>query len=287
MKEIIGWIISIEDRARKCYEEAATCFSEDKELSRFLIHMAEGEELHSEIIRDIAEHLKHEPHPPFFISLDDETKRKIERPFVEFERALAEGKLTRKDLLEHIVAAEFSEWNDIFLCTINAVKDSPHKFSRVAPRMQQHKRCVERFLGSDPSLNGLVERIRGYSPVWQEHILVISDSEHIAALFAAVLREDGTVESAGNGEEALKKLESSYYAAIITCVEMPVLSGVEFYKKAVELYPHMNERILFCTDSVNEKDIPFFEKNNLKCLVHPVPVNVLRKEIADILDRPA
>jgi CheY-like chemotaxis protein len=286
MKEILGWLITIEDRARRCYEEAADLFCEDKELSRFLSRLAKAEEHHGEIIRDIAERLKDKIQLPFFITLDDETKTKIEDPLTVFERALDGKKLTRQALFEHMIAVEFSELNDIFLCTINAAKDSPHKFPRVAPKLQQHKRSIERFLESDPSLKGLVERIRGYSPVWQENILVVHNSESIAALFAAILKDEGTVECVKNGEEALKKLAQNYYAAIIACVRMPVMDGIEFYKKAVKLYPQMNERIIFCSDSVKEKESLFFRANNLKCLVHPVPVNELRKAVADVLDRP-
>lgn len=287
MKEIIGWLITIEDRARRCYEKAANLFCEDKELSRFLTRLAEAEEDHLEIIRDIAERLKDKIQLPFFITLDGETKKKIEDPFTSLERALDGKKLTRQALFEHMVTVEFSEWNDIFLCTINAVKDAPHKYSRVAPKLQQHKRSIERFLESDPSLKGLVERIRGYSSVWRENILVVHNSESIASLFAAVLKDEGGVDVVANGEEALKKLARNYYAAIIACVRMPVMDGIEFYKKAVKLYPQMNERIIFCTDSIDERDSLFFRANNLKCLVHPVPVNELRKAVADVLDRPS
>jgi rubrerythrin len=76
MKEILGWLITIEDRAKRCYEKAAEFFCEDKELSRFLTRLAKTEEQHREIIRDIAGRLKDKTQIPFFIALDDETKKR-------------------------------------------------------------------------------------------------------------------------------------------------------------------------------------------------------------------
>jgi CheY-like chemotaxis protein len=284
MKEIINWIINIEDRAARCYEKAATIFSEEKELADLLARMAEEERFHRELAVEAAESIKDKKHIPFFIYLDEDSKQKIEHPFLEFEKHLARGGLTKEALFECMVAAEFSEWNDLFLYIINTVKGS-HDFSRVAPKIQQHKRCIERFLESDPALKGHCERIKGLHPVWREKILIVDDSDIIAALFSTVLREEGAVESAANGVEALEKLERDYFAAIITDVDMPVMNGIEFYKKAVERYPNIKERVLFCTGSDITEYLSFFKENNLTYIIRPVPIKELKNAVVDILKR--
>ncbi len=41
MKEIIDWLLEMEQLAGKCYREAADKYPEDKELADFLSRMAE------------------------------------------------------------------------------------------------------------------------------------------------------------------------------------------------------------------------------------------------------
>jgi YesN/AraC family two-component response regulator len=45
------------------------------------------------------------------------------------------------------------------------------------------------------------------------------------------------VETAKNGAEVFKKVRAGYYSAIISDVEMPLMNGIEFYKKAREISP--------------------------------------------------
>jgi hypothetical protein len=44
---------------------------------------------------------------------------------------------------------------------------------------------------------------------------------------------------------------------------------------------------LFFTADDDAEQIAFFRENNLKFLIKPVPIRVIRKEVADILKRAA
>ena len=285
MKEIIDWIKNVEDRASVCYEKAAALFSEEKHITEILAQLASDERYHRNIMARAAECVEDKKDLPSFITLDDETKQKIERPFVEFEKFIDEGKITKQALFDYIISSEYSEWNELYLYVVETLKECSPDFATVAPKMHQHKRRIERFLKTDAELTHLIERVKVLPSVWQEKILVVDDSEMLVELFSTILREEGLVEKARNGEEALKKLGRKYFAAIVTNVEMPVMDGIEFYEKAVELYPHMNERILFCTG--NDNYIPFFRDKKVNYRIKPVPLNELRRAVVDILNRPA
>jgi CheY-like chemotaxis protein len=284
MKQIINWLIDVEERAARCYEKAAAFFSEDKELAGFLIQLAEDERRHREIMGRAAESIKDKKHLPFFMHLDDDSKQKILQNFVDLERDIAQGALTKQDIFDYLVTAEFSEWNDIFLYVVNSLKGSD-KFIHEAAGMQQHKRRIERFLESDPELGWFVKRIKGLPRVWQERILVVDNSEMIIDLYSSILKEEGIIDGAANGKEALEKLSKEYYTAIITDVEMPVMGGIEFYKKAVETYPHIRDRIIFTTAYKDTEKIVFFRRNGLRYLLKPVPLKELKKAVVDILTR--
>jgi CheY-like chemotaxis protein len=248
--------------------------------------LAEDEKSHGAIMSEAAEFVIDNP-PSLIISIDDAARQLIDLPFAEFEKNAAEGRLTKKALLDSIVSIEFSEWNDIFLYIINSIRDTSPDFFPPAADMEQHKKRIERFLESDPELCGFLERIRRLPGALEDRVLLVADSKTTVELFTAILKDKAIVEGAAGGEEALDKMGANSFTAIITDVRIPVVSGIEFYKKAAERYPDINELVLFFTVSDDAEQIAFFEKNDLKYLIKPVPIKVMRKEITDILKRAA
>jgi CheY-like chemotaxis protein len=286
MKKIIQWVINREKRAAECYEKAAALFSKDKEFAGFLSCLAEDEKSHGEIMSEASEFVIDNP-PSLIISIDDAARQLIDRPFADFEKVVAEGRLTKQALLDCIISIEFSEWNDVFLYMINSVRDCSPDFFPPAADMEQHKRRIERFLESDPELGGFLERIRRLPGVLEDRVLLVADSKTTVDLFTAILKDKAMVDGAAGGQEALAKMGADSFTAVITDVRVPVISGIEFYKKAVEAYPNINEQVLFFTADDDAEQIAFFRENNLKYLIKPVPIRVIRKEVADILKRAA
>ena len=122
--------------------------------------------------------------------------------------------------------------------------------------------------------------------IFQERILVVDDDKNITDMLVSILEHEGIVEYASNGEEALNILDEDYCAAIITDVDMPVMNGIEFYNRAVQMYPNIGERFLFLVeDSETNRYLPFFQKNNLRYHVKTPRMNMIREAVINILNR--
>ncbi|MDO8426716.1 MAG: response regulator [Deltaproteobacteria bacterium] len=122
---------------------------------------------------------------------------------------------------------------------------------------------------------------------FQERILVVDDEKIITDKLMEILIKEGIVECTGNGEEALNKLYEDYCAVIICDIGMPVMDGIEFYNRAVKMYPSIKDRFIFhVSDSDLKKHISFFEKNNLKYVNKNLEMKTLKKIVADILNQP-
>ncbi len=69
-------------------------------------------------------------------------------------------------------------------------------------------------------------------------ILVIDDNADARELLKTILEEKGfTIVEAGNGEEALKVLESTLIHMAIVDLDMPRMNGIEFSKRAKAANP--------------------------------------------------
>jgi len=92
MQEQIKWLIGIEQMAGKLYREAADFFKEDEGLSNFLNGLAEDEALHFHILGSAAEYIRSHPETkPLHITLDDETRNRIDSPFHANYQKLKDG----------------------------------------------------------------------------------------------------------------------------------------------------------------------------------------------------
>jgi len=135
-----------------------------------------------------------------------------------------------------LIATEYSEWNHIFLYVVNTLKKRKREFGYVASRIQGHISGIEQFLKQLPRGGEYADRIRSISGMLEKKILFVDDHGPIIELMTAVLESEGTVTTARNGQEAYELVSKEYYDAIVTDIEMPVMDGIEFYKKTVEFF---------------------------------------------------
>lgn len=286
MEEILQWLIEIEGLAERVYGKAAIHFSNDTEFAGFLKHLSNEEELHHIIIKRAAELINSRGgFPPLAIDLDTAIQQNIKDHLLLVENRIEANSIGKEEMVEFIVFSEFSEWNDIFLYIINTLKHQHKEFIEVAVEIHHHRKYIERYLESHNEFSAYLKDIKKLPAIWEEKILVVDDDEMIVDLLSALFEDEGVIDRASNGKEALEKTHENYYAAIISDVDMPVMNGIEYYNKASEKYPNIRDRFLFFTGYADEERLSFFKKNNLRYLKKPVPMNEIKNLLIDILSK--
>jgi CheY-like chemotaxis protein/rubrerythrin len=283
LRDIINWLMNVESLAAAFYREVAEAYEEDRKIADFFNALSAEESWHLQVMKNALQCLpdREEIIAPF--TLDGTTKEKIEAVFTEGSALLAPGGLDREKLLARLVTAEFSEWNDVFVYALNALKEKEREFAQAAAKIQRHLREIEKFLEDLPEGKKHLYVIRCLPPVWHEKILIVEDQAPIREFLKAVLKHEGAIESAPDGKEALSRLREEYFDVVISDIGMPKMDGIEFYKKAAELDPDIGARFLFITGRPDEGYLSFFESNKLRFLVKPTPIKEIKRHIDEIL----
>jgi CheY-like chemotaxis protein len=283
MNDIIDWLINIEQLAGKTYTRAALYFNEDTDLKTFLEKIAEDEAWHFHIMGSAAENLKKLPISDYAVSIDMETDQKIKGLFQELSIKMDSGTLTKEELFDSVITAEFSEWNDLFLYVVNTLKNIITEFSYIASRIQIHKRSIELYFETRQESAGKISSYKKLKPLWEERILIVDDEDAISGFLEALLEDEGKVDKASNGSEALELVKQNYYRLIISDIDMPEMDGISFYNEAAKIYPDINERIVFFTGGLSEERETFFRDNSLSFMLKPSGISTIRDKVMPIL----
>ena len=108
-------------------------------------------------------------------------------------------------------------------------------------------------------------------------ILVVDDDQQLASALQWILADENFfVDVAFDGEEALLKLKTHEYDAVVCDLKMPRLRGDEFYLRAKEMRPNLADRFIFITGFATDPNIALFlNQHGVKYLVKPFPVQGL------------
>lgn len=286
MRDIVEFLQSVESKAFDVYSGAADFFANNGRLSEFIFKLAEDEALHFHLMssalsllesidEDVREH----------ISLDRETKERIAKPLDECAKLLKSESLTKEVLLKNMVDAEFSEWNYIFLYVIGRLKEKSPIFSFAASKIQAHQKRVEKFLEIQKGTNQLIETIRKTPKLWDKKVLIIDDEVALLNLLKAVLSDEFEVDIAENGMEGLKKIEESYYDAVISDIDMPIMDGVELFKDVLKNNPQQAGVFAFATGYSTDERANFARKNGITLYEKPYTFDQIRDFIHQCVEK--
>ncbi len=284
IEEIVNWLIHVEKRAENLYRSAAVRFGDNHQgFGPFLRSFADDEAWHAEVMARAADYLhKNRLETEAAITLDKETMEKVERQFSMNCERLSQEDPSEEDLLRCIVACEYSEWNDLFLYVVNALKNAGKEFQHAAAKLQQHREKLEGFIKSRHP--AILDEMGVLPSVWETSILVVDDSPPIVEMLASVLGMDAEVETAQDGKEGFEKTSRKYFDLIISDLNMPVMNGIEFYTQAVRQDPTAAERFLFFTADPRSEDLAFFERNEITFLLKPSTINEIRRAVREVLE---
>jgi signal transduction histidine kinase len=124
-----------------------------------------------------------------------------------------------------------------------------------------------------------VEAVTGAS------VLIVEDEAALAAAVADALRSAGyLVECAGDGEEALLKVASRAFDAVVCDLRMPRLDGKAFYKTLAAVSPGLARRVIFVTGDVAGTDAEtFLEQSGCRWLAKPFRLADLLRTLKEVL----
>jgi DNA-binding response OmpR family regulator len=108
-------------------------------------------------------------------------------------------------------------------------------------------------------------------------ILVVDDDQQLASALQWILADENfLVDVAFDGEEALLKVKTHKYDAVICDLKMPKLRGDEFYLKVSEVRPSLGDRFIFITGFATDRKMALFlTKHDVKYLVKPFVIRGL------------
>ncbi len=285
MKEIIDWLVSVKASASKIYYNAALRLYENVEVAEFCKCLSKEEKEHYDLMMNAYELIKDRKDHSTTISLAEHTKQEVEDLLLLHEKSIADGNFTEESLIDLLINFEFSEWNNLFVHVVNMLDLEHKEYVPIVAKMQQHKRGIERFIESQPGYAFYLNEIKELPKIWEEKILVVDDDVVTLDLLTTIVEDEGIIERASNGEEALKKLDENYYAAIVTDFDMPIMNGIDFYNEAVARYSNIKERFLFFSGSVDEECYSFLKNSETKFLQKPSHIKVVRKAVVGIIAR--
>ena len=285
MEQIIAWLIAVEKGAQRLYAACARALAPDHPVAaRMLARLSSDEAQHALYLEQALDCCIRTNTCPDVIRLDRATAQRAESSFAEFEAILKSDKPSVVRILENIIQIERSEWNELFLYVVSSLRERCPELAHVAPQIQHHLRFIETNLAAiAPGMNWQ-NRIRALKPVWQENILVVEDEAPITALLESFLSRDGIVHTVADGSEALKKIQQQYYAVIISDVDMPVMDGWRFYRRARRQFGTIGQRCVFITGNPVSPAARELEAEGLDVLAKPFSLTEIRRKVYDLLE---
>jgi len=281
--ELINWLVHAEGLAQAVYAQALRSGAYDDRLSDLLERLSEDEAIHGQLLTSVAQASSDLASRIPAVSIDPATSERLLAPLHVAKRALDAGALPRKQLVEALVDAEYSEWNDIFVYAIVALEQEDSRFEHAAAVMQAHRERLQRFLEQEPASAGLLRRLRDRKSVWQRRLLVVDDHQDIRELLQAILEEYGTVDTAADGVEAMSRIKQSYYDVILSDMEMPRMDGLALYNAASIARPEVKASFVFLTGGCDPKTRAFLEAQGTPVMSKPVLMARLQSVVTERL----
>lgn len=284
MRELVRWIEGVEQLACDLYRTAAERFHHDGVLASFLNQLARDEAWHVQLMQEALQLLDDTDSPPApALSLDIGLRQQVETPLREGIEALRNGNLTIAELCGLIATAEFSEWNDVFLYVIDALRSRNRDFDYIAAAIQVHEERIGKFLAAVPGAADTAQRIDALSHVWPPRLLVVEDDPAVRRLFRTVLQRSGEVHQAANGGEALEQLRQHHFSAILADIDMPQMSGTELFQRALALDSRLAEHFIFYTADPPAEALDLAHSYQLPLLHKPVPLQQMLDAVANVV----
>jgi PAS domain S-box-containing protein len=133
-------------------------------------------------------------------------------------------------------------------------------------------------------LEPIVPSVSGVNSHPEKKVLIVDDEPGSLDVLGKVLKKNSDVLAALSGAEALSLLrkKGGRVEAIVSDINMPGMSGIEFYARVASEYPGLEKRFVFITGGGCSKEVKdFLDGIPNPCLEKPFEFNELLKAVED------
>ena len=287
MKEILDWLLYLEQLAGNVYRSAAEKFNNDKEFSEFLSGLANDEDTHFKLLKEAEQKLlsKRIPPPPDII-IDQSTKDRVVTPLENlYERIKTAQRISKQVVMKVIIAVEFAELNNIFQYVVSNFQKEENEIKKTASIMDEHIERIKKFLKQYSDVLDLSEAVQQMPTVGKEKLLIVENKQPLQLFLAQALSTFGETQTAVDGQDALKKVRNNYFNLVISDINMPVMDGPNFFQRAVEITPGIAKSFLFCARDMTPDAKVLCNTYNIQFLKIPFALNQLHKTVKTIIEK--
>ena len=126
---------------------------------------------------------------------------------------------------------------------------------------------------------------RAPAPAEGGRILVVDDEPEMAQMLAEILERVGhSVQTAGDGQQALDRLADDKFDLILSDLRMPVLDGPGFYQAVAKRHPELLRRLMFITgDTLAPHVTAFLSQTPVNCIEKPLNPKAVQEAVERVL----
>jgi PAS domain S-box-containing protein len=115
-------------------------------------------------------------------------------------------------------------------------------------------------------------------PARRGRILIVDDEPFVLSTVRRMLTSEHDLVTASGGEEALSHLRADSFDVVLCDLQMPEMSGMDFYEEASRMHPTLRERFLFLTGGAFTTEAArFAESQRERVIEKPVDMRRLRE----------
>jgi len=287
MDSIITWLIGVETSAANLYEEAAIVFRGDEDFSRFLSQMAVEEREHVKLLQKASAAISDSEMKRASFYFGDDFRDKIEAPFSRALRLSKDGTLTKNAMVNVVADAEFSEWNELLLYTLDLLNVLDEEVQQAMLDFKKHRMRAQEYIASLPGGDSVILRVQRLTRPGGKRVLIVEDNLSVARMLEALAMDQVEVIIARDGQEGISCIQQRHFDLIISEIDLPKINGVEMYKQALEKNPNIGSRFIFFTGTENPEHLDFVRSTNTLMLPKPSPVKLICEKMNDVLDSTA
>ncbi|MCG8571364.1 MAG: response regulator [Spirochaetes bacterium] len=256
MKDIIHYLLNIEQKAERFYHKCAFFYQDNPPYHDFLHTLCQEEKWHYEILSDIlVKHKNKLEEIPSSVKIDYSHKNSTNVFYFQKCFEMNENELTDELILNCIVDAEYSEWNDLFLYVIDQVSTIDAKIEPMRKEMQKHLLLIEEFFAQYQQSNlKLIKKFKAIKEVWNFTVLIADDDSVIQKLLQSILKKKYQVTVVDNGDQARTLIDSHDFDVIISDVEMKGMNGIDLCKNLEKKKPDLLNRLVFISGNPEYED---------------------------------